>query len=186
MLANKAVSQSSISYEEIFFYDLSPSLFDRFNRHQEVNFCWRNKAGKWLLQKAPSVEEWNKGDIVSLVDRLTYTLRSGGIMLGALINQYLVGFASIEYDSFGPDYEYIRLSNLYVSYGHRRRGIGRTLFFMACDAARRMGARKLYISAHPAEETQAFFKAVKCVEALHLSRELLSLSPCDRQLERVL
>ena len=110
------------------------------------------------MQKAPSTEEWSKSDIVSLVDRLTYTLRSGGIMLGALINHCLVGFASLEYDSFGPDYEYIQLSNLYVSYGHRRKGIGRTLFAMACSHAKRMGARKLYISAHSAEETQAFFK----------------------------
>jgi GNAT superfamily N-acetyltransferase len=186
MPANKVVSPATVSFEEIFFYDLSPSLFDRFNRHQEVNLCWRKRDGKWILQKAPCTEEWNKNDIVSLMDRLSRTLRSGGIMLGALTGQYLVGFASVEYESIGPDYEYIQLSNLYVSYGHRRKGIGRTLFKMACNAAKRMGARKLYISAHSAEETQAFFKAMKCVEAVHCNMELLSLSPYDCQLECVL
>ncbi len=186
MLAGKEVSPSNISFEEIFFYDLSSFLFERFNRHQEVNFCWRKKDGKWFLQKAPSTEEWNKDDIVSLVDRLTYTLRSGGIMLGAFINQYLAGFATIEFESFGPDYEYIQMSNLYVSYGQRRKGIGRTLFAMACNAAKRMGARKLYISAHSAEETQAFFKAMQCVEAMYCNREVSASNPCERQLEYLL
>lgn len=186
MLISREVTPATVSFEEIYFYDLSPFLFDRFDRHQEVNFCWRNKAGKWYLQKAPSTEEWNRADIVSLVDSLTYTLRSGGILLGALINQYLVGFASLEYDSFGPDYEYIQLSNLYVSYGHRRKGIGKKLFTMACKTAKKLGARKLYISAHSAEETQAFFKTMKCVEAAHRNTMLLSQNPYDCQLECVL
>jgi GNAT superfamily N-acetyltransferase len=186
MLADREASPGSISFEEIFFYDLSPFLFDRFNRHQEVNFCWRKKAGKWFLLKAPSTLEWSKADIASLMDGLTYTLRSGGIMLGAFINHYLAGFASIEYDSFGPDYEYILLSNLYVSYGHRRKGIGRMLFTMACSTAKKMGARKLYISAHSAEETQAFFKAMKCVEAAYCHMDLIASNPFDCQLECVL
>jgi GNAT superfamily N-acetyltransferase len=183
MLTSRGISPAAVSFEEIYFYDLSPFLFDRFDRHQEVNYCWRKKAGKWFLQRAPFTEEWHKADIVSLVDKLTYTLRSGGIVLGAFIDQCLVGFASLEYDSFGPDYEYIQLSNLYVSYGHRKKGIGRTLFSMACKAAKRMGARKLYISAHPAEETQAFFKAVKCAEAVHCNMRLLAQNPYDCQLE---
>ena len=186
MLTSREVLPAAVSFEEIYFYDLSPCLFDRFNRHQEVNFCWRKKAGKWILQKEPSMQEWNKADIITLVDRLTYTLRSGGILLGALNNQHLVGFASLEYDSFGPDYEYIQLSNLYVSYGHRRKGIGKALFSMACKSAKRLGARKLYISAHPAEETQAFFRTMKCVEAAHCNMRLLSQSPYDCQLECVL
>lgn len=186
MPVSKVVSPAVVSFDEIFFYDLSPGLFERFNRHQEVDFRWRKKEGKWVLQKAPCTEEWNKNDIVSLMDRLGRTLRSGGIMLGAMTGRHLIGFASVEYESFGPDYEYILLSNLYVSFGHRRKGIGSKLFKMACNTAKRMGARKLYISAHSAEETQAFFKAMKCVEAVHCNRELLLSSPNDCQLECVL
>jgi ribosomal protein S18 acetylase RimI-like enzyme len=182
----KEMSSGNISFEEILFLDLSISMFDHFNRHQNVFWCWRKKNGKWILQKIPAVEEWNKTDIISLVDSLTFKLRSGSIMLGALMDQCLVGFASVEYESFGPDYEYIQLSNLHVSFEHRRKGIGKTLFKMACNAAKRMGAKKLYISAHSSEETQAFFKSMKCVEAAYYSRELYMAEPCNCQLECVL
>ncbi len=186
MHQKKDLLRGGISFEEIYFYDLSISMFDHFNRHQEIRWCWQKKNGKWILENTPGMIEWDKQDIISLVDSLRLTLGSNGIMLGAFIGAYLIGFASIESESFGPYYEYVLLSNLHVSYEHRRKGVGKKLFQMARHAAKGLGAQRLYISAPPCEETQAFFQAMRCVEAAYCPVELPAAEPLCRQLECVL
>ena len=57
---------------------------------------------------------------------------------------------------------------------------------LAAEAARKLGAQKLYISAHSAEETQAFYHALGCVEALEYNAALVEAEPCDCQMELVL
>lgn len=186
MHREKDLLQGGISFEEIYFYDLSVSMFDCFHRHQEIRWCWRKKSGRWILENTPGMIEWDRADIQSLVDRLRLTLSSSGIVLGAFNGAYLIGFASIEVESFGPYYEYVLLSNLYVSYEYRRKGVGKKLFQMAGQAARGQGAQKLYISAPPCEETQAFFQSMRCVEAAYCRGELLAAEPLCRQMECVL
>jgi len=183
MHQKKDLPYNGVSFEEIYFYDLSVSMFDHFNRHQEIRWCWQKKNGNWVLDNMPGIVEWNKDDIASLVDRLRITLGSSGIMLGAFIGPYLIGFTSIEIESFGTYYEYLRLSNLHVSYEHRRKGVGKRLFQMACRTAKGLGAQKLYISAPPCEETQAFFRSMRCAEAKIYHRELVAAEPLSCQLE---
>ena len=52
--------------------------------------------------------------------------------------------------------------------------------------ARSLGAQKLYISAHPAQETQAFYHALGCVEAEEYHKELAESEPDECQLEYAL
>ena len=82
--------------------------------------------------------------------------------------------------------EYLQLSELNVSQPLRGQGIGRELFRLACEQARTRGAQKLYLSAHSAEETQAFYRAMGCVEAAWYHPELVALEPCDCQMEFLL
>jgi N-acetylglutamate synthase-like GNAT family acetyltransferase len=62
-------------------------------------------------------------------------------------------------------------------------GIGKKLFSLVCKKAKEMGAQRLYISAHSSQETQAFYKAMGCVEAMEYSDKLVAEEPCDCQLE---
>ena len=64
-------------------------------------------------------------------------------------------------------------------------GIGKQLFQMASTWAREKGAKKLYISAHSSIESQAFYKAMGCVEALEYNKEHVEKEPCDCQLEYI-
>ncbi|MCC5464644.1 hypothetical protein [Pelosinus baikalensis] len=41
-----------------------------------------------------------------------------------------------------------------------------------------MGARKIYISAHSSEESQAFYKVIGCVEAVEINKQLLDAEGC--------
>ena len=62
-------------------------------------------------------------------------------------------------------------------------GIGKRLFLAAKDWAREKGAGKLYISAHSAVESQAFYRAMGCVEALEYQQAHVEKEPFDCQLE---
>lgn len=49
-----------------------------------------------------------------------------------------------------------------------------------------MGAKKLYKSAHSSQETQAFYQAIGCVEAVEYNESLIAAEPYDCQLEYIL
>lgn len=68
----------------------------------------------------------------------------------------------------------------------QRMKIGKILFEQACGEARRLGADKLYISAHSSKESQVAYKAIGCVYAEEINQQLAEAEPCDVQLEYVL
>ena len=68
----------------------------------------------------------------------------------------------------------------------RGKGIGTALFLAAKEWAKTRGARKLYISAHSAIETQAFYRKMGCVEAAVYNQAHVEAEPYDCQLECLL
>lgn len=171
---------------EITENELSVSFFAAFNRYQEVTRCWRKEEGKWILRDIAFTEQWDDKDYAYLVKCLHSTLRQGGAVCGAFQDATLVGFASVENKPLGSRGQYLQLSSLHVSYGLRGMGIGRMLFTKAAELARERGAKKLYISAHSAEESQAFYHAMGCHEAEEYDKTLHEKEPCDCQLEYLL
>ena len=95
----------------------------------------------------------------------------------------LKGFVSVEPQLFGGNHKYMDLTSIHVSADMRGAGIGRTLFRMAMEWAREHGAKKLYISAHSAVETQAFYRAMGCTEAAVYQQAHIEAEPFDCQLE---
>jgi ribosomal protein S18 acetylase RimI-like enzyme len=176
----------TILYKRLGAEDVTLGLLDGFHRYQEVKRCWRKENGAWVLKDVPFTEEWDGQELAHLTQELAHTVASGGAVLAALENGVVAGFASVENEPLGTQGQYLQLSNIHVSFEHRGRGIGKTLFFMACQEARELGAKKLYISAHSAEETQAYYKAMGCTEALEYDPRLTEAEPCDCQLEFVL
>ena len=65
----------------------------------------------------------------------------------------------------------------------RGQGVGKALFLAAKEWSKERGAKKLYISAHSAVESQAFYKAMGCVEAQVYNRKHVEEEPYDCQLE---
>ena len=61
-----------------------------------------------------------------------------------------------------------------------------TIHYKACEEAKRLGADKLYISAHSSKESQAAYKAIGCVHAKEINQKLAEEEPCDVQLEYIL
>lgn len=176
---------------EVTFEQLSESRIDRklfchFNRYQEVRRCWRKEDGFWKLKEIPFVEEWGEPEYEFLVKCLKNTVDTGGYVVGCFLEGKLIGFVSVENECFGSRNQYVQLSCIHVSWEVRGKGVGRRLFQCAVLAGRKLGAEKLYISAHSAEETQAFYHGMGCVEAEEYNKKLTEAEPCDCQLEYAL
>lgn len=172
-----------IRIRELHLTDLNHALFRDFNRFQQVKKCWRRENGEWILKDIAFTENWDAANYQLLVKCLQTTVSSGGTVFGALDQEQLIGFASLENSFTGSQKQYLQLSGIHVSCEYRGRGIGKKLFHRICETAARAGADKLYISAHCAQETQAFYQALGCVDATEISAELAAREPCDRQLE---
>lgn len=176
----------SIQYRNLTLSEISPELFSHFDRYQNVTRCWRKENGNWVLKDIAFVEQWDAQDYLALCRKLQNTLRTSGAVIAGFEQQRLCGFAAVENQLFGPQKEYLQLSELYVSCESRGKGIGRELFRLSCLTAKERGAKKLYLSAHSSEESQAFYQAVGCCEAAWQHPQLVAAEPCDCQLEKVL
>ena len=70
-----------------------------------------------------------------------------------------------------------------MSNAYRRQGVGRRLFELAKATARENGAKQLYISATPSENTINFYLRSGCRVTKQPDPELLALEPEDIHLE---
>lgn len=170
-------------YRELAEQEIARDLFRDFVRHQKVTKCWRKEEGVWRIREAPFVDDWSEEDYDFLVSCLKHTAATGGFVYACFREGVLKGFASVEAGIFGGKRKYMDLSCLHVSEELRGQGIGRQLFQAAKDWAGRQGAEHLYISAHSAVESQAFYKAMGCVEAQVCCKAHVEKEPFDCQLE---
>lgn len=172
-----------MQYRTICADELCRELFRDFVRHQNVTKCWRKEKGVWLIKDIPFTDDWSEADYETLVRCLKNTAVTGGFVYGAFCGGALKGFVSVEPEIFGGAQKYLDLSSIHVSEDMRGMGIGKTLFLAAKEWARQRGGRKLYISAHSAVESQAFYKAMGCAEAQLYHQGHVEQEPCDCQLE---
>lgn len=172
-----------IEYRAISAGELNRELFRHFIRRQVVVKCWRREKGEWVVKDDPFIDDWSEEDYKALVSCLKNTVDTGGVVLGAFCGGELKGFASVEPELFGGENGYLDLTSIHVSQDMRRHGMGAALFAGAKDWARAHGGRKLYISAHSAVESQAFYRRMGCVEARQYNQRHVEAEPFDCQLE---
>ena len=163
--------------------DLPPALLDTFERRQVVQNAWRKVDGKWAIIPAPFVDDWSAQERRNIVQNLRHIIEDGGAVFGALQQGKLLAFAAMSGKLLGEEKQYADLLELHTDNRYRRMGLGRALFERCAAWARKKGAQKLYISAHSAEESQAFYRSLGCVDAIWISREHVSQEPFDCQLE---
>ena len=175
-----------LQYRKLYASEIDRELFNHFIRHQKVVKCWRREDNKWIIKDAPFIDDWTDTDYQILIRCLKNTVISGGLLYAAFYDGDLKGFVSVEPILFGGEQKYLDLSSIHVSEEMRGKGVGKTLFLAAKKWAKEHGARKLYISAHSSVESQAFYKAMNCVEAEVYNEEHVQREPYDCQLECIL
>ena len=172
-----------IQYKTIKEQEINRTLFQNFIRRQVVTDCWRRENGVWCIKSDPFIDDWSEEEYQTLVDCLKNTVSTGGFVYGAFYHNSLKGFTSVESSRFGSMQQYLDLSCIHVSQDMRGKGIGKALFLAAKEWAEKQGAKKLYIYAHSAVESQSFYHAMGCVDAQEYNQKHVEAEPFDRQLE---
>ena len=155
--------------------EIDPSTF--------VKRVWRKVDGvkQWIEIN------WQDEDFPEGYDNhltaLKETFKNGGFAIGAFDGERLIGFCSVNIDAFGKQYKYVLLDQIFISKEYKRNGIGRKLFYMSADQARRCGAEKFYICAGSSEDTLTFYDSLGCKEAEEINQVLYENDPNDVQLE---
>ena len=172
-----------MEYRILHSEELRPELFCEFTRRQIVTDCIRKENNEWVVKNDPFIDDWTDQDYCKLIACLKNTLATGGFVYAAFQCGTLKGFVSVESDLFGGAQRYLDLTSIHVSEELRGKGIGTALFLAAKEWAVRQGAKKLYISAHSAVESQAFYHKMGCVEAEIYCQHHVEEEPYDCQLE---
>lgn len=176
----------TIHYEKLNEKNFNSHSLDNFMRHQQVKECWRNVNGQWKLLPIEFEENWSIEECQEIAADVALHMDKDQTAIGAFCDAEIAGFITVSHNIFGNTARYVELVCFQVSEPHRGKGIGKALFKQACEEARRLGADKLYISAHSSKESQAAYKALGCVHATEINTKLVEEEPCDVQLEYAL
>ena len=156
---------------------------DDFVRRQTVTECWRKIGNDWKLVPNVYEENWSQIQCREMAEDMVHRINLDQTGFGAFDGERIIGFATVSHHIFGAAARYVQLVCLQISEEYRRQGIGRKLFSLACEEARRLGAEKLYISAHSSKESQAAYRALGCTPAEEVNEGLAAAEPFDVQME---
>ena len=170
-------------YERLDNNNFTGNSLDDFVRHQTVTECWRKTDNGWKLVPNDYEENWSQVQCREIADDVVHHMNLDQTGFGAFDGERIIGFATVSHRIFGAAARYVQLVCFQISEEYRRQGIGRKLFSMACEEARRLGADKLYISAHSSKESQAAYRALGCSFAEEINEELAAAEPFDVQME---
>jgi predicted N-acetyltransferase YhbS len=167
--------------------------------HEEVNLVWQIDRreiieniyylvdGKLLLKpEYYDMQGWPPGEPEQYTPILLGCFDRGGTFYGAWEDSRMVGVVILESRLIGKNRDQLQLKFLHVSSEYRNKGLGKILFEQAVKEARELGARKLYISATPSENTINFYLHLGCQVTREVDPELFELEPEDIHLEYAL
>ena len=177
---------TDIRYESLCADRLPDDVLDSYVRYQEVQDVWRCIDGEWRLIRNPYNFDWSLERRREIVQEIQSVLADGGKAYGAYDGNTLIGFSLLSMKPFGSRNHYTVLKLLQISAHHRGLGIGRKLFNMATETARKAGFEKLYISANCSRESQAAYRRFGCVYAAEIDDAQVKAEPYDVQMEYVL
>ena len=115
---------------------------DGFIRHQTVTECWRKIGGVWKLVPNAYEENWSQEQCREIAEDVVHHINLDQTGFGAFDGERIIGFATLSHQLFGAAARYVQLVCFQISEEYRRQGIGKKLFSMACEEARRLGADK--------------------------------------------
>jgi predicted N-acetyltransferase YhbS len=132
------------------------------------------------------VPDWSAAQKQRRIAELEEIYDRGATFFGALAGPELVGLAVLDHNPVRSGVGRLNLAGLWVSCQYRNKGIGRALFRLAEQKARQQGARALYVSATPSENTVRFYTSAGCQLAEPIDPHLFELEPEDIHLELIL
>lgn len=142
----------------------------------------RSAAVDWKIPRWSATGSHDRAVPVR-IERVRERLLAGDVAFGAFDGDSLVGFVILHE---GLEQGVAQLAELFVSRGHRRRGIARRLTELLVERARAGGARRLYVSAVPSESAVGFYLSQGFRVAPEPHPDLYALEPDDIHMIREL
>ncbi len=178
---------NTITYSFLTEKNFNENSLDDFLRHQEVHERWRKNANnEYVLVPEEYVYSWDLNQRKDVARKILSKITGNGFAYGAFCEGKVVGYILISNEFFGSSNQYSDLMLFHVSESYRGCGIGKELFRLACDTARKNGAKKFYISANSSKESQAVYRKLGCVEAIEINEAKAKQEPDDVQMEYTL
>ncbi len=153
---------------------------DEIDRTEVIDHIYYMREGEMVLEEEHwELKGWPTGHIPRIKENLRTCLQEGGAAWGAFDGDRLVGIAALDGRWYGRSGDTLDMYFLHVSNGYRHQGIGRRLFEITRDRAREMGARRLFVSGLPSENTIRFYMAMGCEIAEDVDPVLRQREPDD-------
>lgn len=153
---------------------------DEIDRTETIDYIYRLRRGKLALEAHHrQVRGWQPGSLEASKQVMRECMSRGGAAWGAFVEERLVGIAVLDGKRIESDHDALDLYFLHVSSNYRGRGIGRSLVGLVAHRARELGARRLYVSATPSQNTINFYQGAGFELASLVDPELFRLEPED-------
>jgi len=160
------------------------ALIWTIDRQETITGFYKVVAGELRLQPEPfQAEGWHPSEPAHYTPILQGCFDRGGAFVGAFDGARLAGVAVLETDFIGQPPDQLQFYFLHVSHAYRGLGLGARLFDAIAEQARQRGARRLYVSATPSENTVRFYLARGCTVLLKPDPALFAAEPEDIHLE---
>jgi ribosomal protein S18 acetylase RimI-like enzyme len=150
------------------------------DRSEHVRFLYVHEQGELRrIEQEIDIPTWPEAMLAEMRERLAEKLAAGGVLVGALDGDRLVGAAVLGGKRLGALGNQLEVAFLYVSNGYRRQGLARRLLDDLARRARARGASQLYISASETDSAIGFYLDYGCEPAEEIDPELFALEPKD-------
>ncbi len=154
------------------------------DRSEVIDRVYRVEQGALVLEdQRHHLHGWPEGEAEKATPGLHSCFERGGWFYGMFEGEALVGVVILDSARLGSTRDQLQLKFLYVDCAHRATGMGKRLFTLARDTARERGAKRLYISATPSENTIDFYRRRGCTLIAEPDAHLFALEPEDIHLE---
>ena len=154
------------------------------DRAELIEHVYRLEDGELVLRpERYDMSGWPAGEPAEYGPILLDCFDHGGTFYGAFASDTMVGAVALESRFIGRARDTLQLKFLHVSRSQRKTGLGGTLLERAIARARALGARRLYVSATPSENTVGFYLRRGRRLAAEIDEALFALEPEDIHLE---
>lgn len=159
-------------------------LVRKMNRSEIIDHIYYYENGSLILKKEHhEIEGWFPSNLEDIIKNLYDLYDQNGFVFGTFDDQKLIGIVALDSHFIGNNKDQLQLSFLHTDANYRSKGIGGRLIRRAIDKAKDMGAKKLYISATPSENTINFYMHLGCTLTKELNQMLYELEPEDIHLD---
>ena len=154
--------------------------FKEIDRSEIIENIYYHRDGKLVLEdEFYNVQEWSPTQKQGFIADF-HKLDSGGGFVYAMFDEDKVaGMGTLDAKFIGQNQEQLQLAGLWVSIQYRNKGVATALVDHMKEKAKKLGAKKLYVSATPSLKTITFYQNRGFILTTDVNKELFEKEPED-------